>query len=457
MISNITPELVRKSAISVAIILGIAAIRAISGIIIPPRSLRGIPKVPLLPFLNALVRAESFENFNKKLIMPVLEKRGMACIWFAGRWGIFLSDPSYVKIFMSRTDSIPKVNALSQGKFIFDFFGEENVAVSNGEEWRRHRKVLNLAFRHTIPTEPFGECTHELFKYIDQAILHAETVDIPILMRRLTLDALGKTLFRFNFNALRNPENEYCKYYEGTFGGLANPVRILFPSADSIISLFEKHAVQSLAGLNRVVFDIIEKRKKEIQDGLYKNENIQHKDMLTMMIEAESHDDKNRWTTADIKNNLMVFFLAGHDTTQASLSVAIYYLALFPEIQKLARQEVDHIFSDSDPMQIPSVDNCRKMKYIDFIIKESLRMHPPAPNIGPRVVEEPVELDGVTIPKGTYLFADIYSLQHSSKYWKDPEKFWPERFYPENNPPKDAWLAFGGGSRICVSLLILSV
>ncbi|KAL1925111.1 uncharacterized protein VTP21DRAFT_4765 [Calcarisporiella thermophila] len=232
--------------------------------------------------------------------------------------------------------------------------------------------VLNPVFRNTIPTQPFVECTYKLFEHLDQAIISADAVNIPILMRRLTLDALGKTLFRFNFNALQNPENRYYKCYEGTFEGFANPVRILFPRADPIISLFDKHAVQSFADLNEVVFDIIEKRKKEIQDGIYKDEGDQHKDMLRLMIEAEaeSGDDENRWTTTDIKDNLMVFFLAGHDTTQASLSVAIYYLALIPEIQELARQEINSIFTATGSLQIPSIKNCRNMKYIDCIIRE---------------------------------------------------------------------------------------
>ncbi|KAL1917664.1 uncharacterized protein VTP21DRAFT_4057 [Calcarisporiella thermophila] len=452
MLTNIPLDFLWKGALSVAVILGIAGIHAIVGLLVAPRPLRSIPKVPTLPFLNSLFRSESIESISKKYMIPALEKRGMASLWIIGKWSVFLSDPAYIKIFMSRTDIIPKVKTSTQGKYVTDFFGAENIAVSNGEEWKRHRKVLNPAFRHTIPTQIFGECVHELFEYIDSANSRADAVDIPALMRRLTLDALGRVLFRFNFNALKNPDNDYCKFYHRTVDGLSNPFRALFPKAEPIISLFDRDAIQSLAGFNKLILGIIESRRKEIQNGLYKEEKDQHKDMLTLMIEAISTDSESGWTTEDIKNNLMVFFLAGHDTTQGSLSVAIYYLAIFPEIQELARQEVDRILGGSNPMKIPSIEDCRNMKYIDCIIKETLRIHPPAASAGPRVVEEPIDIDGVTMPKGTQLFADIYALHHSTKYWKDPQKFWPERFYPENNPPREAWMPFGGGSRICIGM-----
>ncbi|KAL1922699.1 uncharacterized protein VTP21DRAFT_10238 [Calcarisporiella thermophila] len=475
MLLNVSADTMWRAALALAAIVAVAGARALLGFLVPPRQLRQVPSVPALPFLWALLRMDPFEKTSRRFIMPAVKGKGAASVrgffeiscwkdranrrggqwpqvWMAGRWGLFLSSPAYVKFFMTHTDAIPKVSTESQGKFILDFFGAENVASSNGEEWRRHRKVLNPAFRHTIPTQPFGDCTLELFEHIDSAISRNDAVDIPLLMRRLTLDALGKALFNFNFNALRDPDNEYCRMYNGTFDGLINPFRILFPKADPLISLFERNVTKSLRGLNKLVYNIIDTRTKEIKAGLFDNAEERDKDMLTLMIEASNADNESNWTTEDIKNNLMVFFLAGHDTTQASLSVAIYFLAIFPEIQELARQEVDRILGDADRMQIPSVEQCRNMKYIECIVKETLRIHPPAPNIGPRVVKEAIDMDGLMLPKGTYLFADFYTMQNSPEYWKNPDKFWPERFLPENNPPRDAWMPFGGGSRICLGM-----
>ncbi|KAL1918888.1 uncharacterized protein VTP21DRAFT_2269 [Calcarisporiella thermophila] len=451
MIDSLKSRYLWKAALSIAAILGIVGCRAITHIFIPSSHLRGIPKVPTLSFLLSILKGNPFEESCKKIIWPIIEKKGMASVWFLGRWGVFLSDPSDIKYFLSHTSDIPKVTTPKQSQFLINFFGKENVANSNGEEWRHHRKILDPAFRHTIPTQCFGECAHELFEYINLAISQGVDVEIPLVMRRLTLDALGRGLFNFNFNALQDPYNEYCKKYDGALKGMTNPFRLLFPSAEPLIALFDRQSSQSLDELNKLFLGIIENRKKEIHQGLDENINVQHKNLLDLMIDASIADVERNWTATEIKNNLMVFFFAGHETTQAALSVSIYFLALHPEIQEIARQEVDRILANSDRMQIPSVESCRSMKYIDCIIKESLRIYPPAPGIGPRVVENSVEIGGVMLPKGTYIIADVYTLHNSTKYWQDPEKFWPDRFLSENHPPRDAWMPFGGGPRICVS------
>ncbi|KAL1925790.1 uncharacterized protein VTP21DRAFT_673 [Calcarisporiella thermophila] len=442
-----------KAALTIALMLGIAAIRTLINMFLPPAHLRHLPKIPTFAFMFSIIRSEGNDSREKRILLPILDKKGMATIWFNGTWSVLLSDPAYVKTFMTNADTIPKdIRLLKQNKLKCKMFGLDNLGIKNKEEWRYHRKFLNPAFRHTFPTQMFGECTHELFEILDQAILCELPVEIPPLMSRLSLDALGKYIFKFNFNALKGAGDEYCQKYNAMMKGMFNPLFIFFPKISFLPLPVVRRLSKTIDDVNELLFGIIERKKKELDAGLYKDADEHEKDVLTYMIEGLATEDESKWSKEQIRADLLILFGAGHESTQGSLSLVLYFLAVHPEYQELARQEADSILSEFDRMHIPNVEQCRHMKYIDCIIKESLRLHPPASLIGPRVLETPMKIGDETFPQGTYLLANLFALQNSSRTWKDPERFWPERFLPENNPPRDAWMPFSGGPRICLGM-----
>lgn len=94
-----------------------------------------------------------------------------------------------------------------------------------------------------------------------------------------------------------------------------------------------------------------------------------------------------------------------------------------------------------------------KLKYIEQVMHETMRMVAPLPKVVPRVATEDTELSGVFIPKGTYVNVDIYDIHHNESVWKRPNEFNPDRFAEEGeSSTHDAWtwLPFGGGSRQCL-------
>ena len=116
--------------------------------------------------------------------------------------------------------------------------------------------------------------------------------------------------------------------------------------------------------------------------------------------------------------------VAGHETTSVALSWTLYDLAKEPQIQAKVREEINSVLCDGTEM---TWDTVEELAYLDKVIKESLRRHPPAYITGRTPIAD-VTVGGYLIPKGTDMVLGIDSLQRTSKYWPNPDEFDPGRF-----------------------------
>eukprot|EP01116_Phalansterium_solitarium_P001904 TRINITY_DN1173_c0_g1_i7.p2 TRINITY_DN1173_c0_g1~~TRINITY_DN1173_c0_g1_i7.p2 ORF type:complete len:251 (+),score=59.05 TRINITY_DN1173_c0_g1_i7:795-1547(+) len=150
----------------------------------------------------------------------------------------------------------------------------------------------------------------------------------------------------------------------------------------------------------------------------------------------------------EMKRNMMLFFVAGHETTAAALAWHMYLLASHCDVQDKARREVDKV------LQFKNVDfqSQKQLHYLDCVIKESMRLFPPASNITSRVAAEETVIDGYRIPKGTVVGVSMYTIHHDPEFWPDPEKFDPDRFVAENSEGRDpySYLPFSMGFKNCI-------
>jgi len=150
-----------------------------------------------------------------------------------------------------------------------------------------------------------------------------------------------------------------------------------------------------------------------------------------------------------IRDNVSVFFLAGHETTSTALSWILTILVKYPEVQEKARKEV----FERIPGEV-TYDSLKELPYIDGLIKEGLRIYPPAPAIGGRYAANDSVVGTVRIPAGTYIELNLISMAHDPKIWNDPEVVRPERWYNENltKEQRSAWMPFSVGPRICIGM-----
>ncbi|MFI1716689.1 cytochrome P450 [Streptomyces sp. NPDC053513] len=169
-------------------------------------------------------------------------------------------------------------------------------------------------------------------------------------------------------------------------------------------------------------------------------------DLLTLLVEAESAEDGS-FDATELREQVLVFLLAGHETTATSLGFALHLLGRHPEVLKRAHEEVDRVLDG----RTPDAGDLDALPYVTRVLKETMRLFPAAPAIGRRAVAATV-IDGVTIPAGADVIVSSWVTHRHPAYWEDAERFDPDRFTPEAEAgrPRYAWFPFGGGPRACI-------
>ncbi|CAO3671177.1 unnamed protein product [Umbelopsis ramanniana] len=425
-----------------------------------PRKFRHMKRIPLLPMLKSLIAADSDLEQTCKFVLPRWEdSNGVIAYWGQFGWAVRVTNPEAVRTILYKTDIFPKSTAFQEQKhknLMMKFFGDNNLVFANDHEWRKRRKIANPAFHRSMPVKTFATLTSRMFEHIDKT---DGQVHIQKLFQRFTLDAIGLVGFGFEFNATKTPDGEWVKAYNDVAENIAEFKYLFLPILDTtFLGLFperqKKH--ESLNKLNKLFDEIIEHKKSELAKGASQVEENE-KDLLTLMIEAGKGDNgKEALTSEELRNELVLFFLAGHDTTSNAMTAVLYFLAVNPDIQAKARQEVLGVLGDGAYESWPTLDQLKDFPYLSRVMKEAIRLAPPASGLLEREAKVDTELAGVFIPKGTVIKVDAISLHYNAHLWKDPTKFDPERFADggelESMPSTYAYLPFGGGARQCIGM-----
>lgn len=180
--------------------------------------------------------------------------------------------------------------------------------------------------------------------------------------------------------------------------------------------------------------------------GTGTGEGRKGEDLLTLLAAARSADD-GAFDADELRDQVLIFLLAGHETTATSLSFALHLLARHPELQTRAREEISRVLGD----RTPGAEDLERLPYLTQVLKEAMRLYPAAPVIGRQAVAE-TEIDGHTVPAGATVILAPWVTHRHPDHWPDPERFDPDRFTPEAEAarPRYAWFPFGGGPRACI-------
>lgn len=170
-------------------------------------------------------------------------------------------------------------------------------------------------------------------------------------------------------------------------------------------------------------------------------------DLLSMLLLSED-DDGRRMNDKEVRDEAVTLFSAGHETTSNALTWALYLISQNPEVEAKLFEEVDRVLAGRPPQ----LSDLRELTYTNIIIKETLRLYPPAWTLMVRAVVEDVDLGEYHFPKGEGVFVSPYVLHRHPDLWDAPDEFRPERFSPENekNYHKYQYIPFGGGEHVCI-------
>jgi cytochrome P450 family 4 len=155
-------------------------------------------------------------------------------------------------------------------------------------------------------------------------------------------------------------------------------------------------------------------------------------------------------TNAEIAEEVDTFMFEGHDTVTSTISFSLYLLSQHPKAQQKAFEEVSRIVGNN-LNDDPTYNQLLEMKYLEYCIKETLRLYPAVPMYG-RNLDEDIDLDGKILPAGSNFNIMIYALNKDPAYFKDPEAFIPERFDDSNEKNENpfVFVPFSAGPRNCI-------
>ena len=191
---------------------------------------------------------------------------------------------------------------------------------------------------------------------------------------------------------------------------------------------------------------IKEHRDKESK-GVYHKEDL----LYTLLQAQDTEAGIGRMTDLQLKDEVMTIFLAGHETTSNALTWTFYLLSQHPTADDRLYAELCSVLGDKDAKRIPTVEDIPKLEYTEKVFRESMRLYPPAWTIGRKAIND-YKVDKYVIPAGSIILMSQYVMHHDSRYFSDPDIFYPDRWTKEAKLqlPRFSYFPFGGGIRGCV-------
>ena len=267
-------------------------------------------------------------------------------------------------------------------------------------------------------------------------------VDVPDDMTRMTLDTIGLAGFGFNFESFDRDEphpfvDALVRALHWSMTKLSRDPGVDHTEADEA---FRADA----AFLASVVDEVIEARTAP---GAAVPED---EDLLGLMLNATHPCDGTTLDLENIRDQVITFLIAGHETTSGTMSFALYNLVKHPAALRLIQREVDELWGDqTDPE--PAFEDIGRLRYTRQVLNETLRMFPPAPQFSRQARQDTV-LGGIPMRAGQWA-AVVTPMLHRDPAWGDnPELFDPARFTPEAEAARSphAFKPFGTGERACI-------
>jgi cytochrome P450 len=313
----------------------------------------------------------------------------------------------------------------------------EGLFLSEGDEWRRQRKLLQPAFHVTRLMGMVETINASIAAMLDRwgrEIAPGQPFNLEREMMSLLIEVSVKTLFGTDVAGDTAIVHEAITT---TFGILHRRVLSAVPFPWWVP--FPRHVrfLRAVAELDKVVYRLIDQRRRS---------GIEGNDMLSTLLSVR---DEAGEPMSDrlIRDEVVTFLVAGHESTGATLSWALYLLSRYPDVMQRVEEELAQVLGG----RTPGFQDLQRLPYLSMVFKEVLRLYPPFWMITRTPVVD-VELSGHHIPPGSILMFSPYVTQRRPDFWPNPEAFDPDRFLPERSEgrPQFAWYPFGGGPRVCI-------
>ena len=350
-----------------------------------------------------------------------------------------ISDPVGVKrVLVDNVANYPK--SPLEFQILGAAFGEGLLTI-DGEKWRTHRRIMAPAFdyRSLVTYAPAMVETATRFADGWNDLAPGTAIDIDGEMHKLTLQIISRTMFATDSDGICDLIGNTLR--DGVAAmefGIADFLPVIGPWR---MDLKVKHIRGIFSALDASIAQLIEARAAA-------PDRATATDLLGRLVAARDPESGAGMTTREVRDEVVIIFIAGHETTAVAMTFVWYLLSKHPWVEAQLHSELSTVLGGRPP----AWEDLERLPYTRQVIQEAMRLYPPAPGLSARAVMADDVVAGQRILRGAQVVVFPWILHRHRALWRDPDCFDPDRFSPENSTGRDrfGYLPFGGGPRICI-------
>ena len=389
--------------------------------------------LPTVSFFNVLKNAKDvlknplpFHHNNFKRLGDTFKvKLGF------GNYFIFTRDIDFANHIL-KTNHKNYHKSPTQSKDLGKYIGN-GLLTANGEYWLQQRRLIQPAF-YKKKLEGVAKIITAVISHELKKIESNTTVNIHTITNNLAFKIVGKALF--NYTGDNDTMYRLQEIMEQVQINLIKEIRQPYKKWWFILNGNIKHTKALSKEARTILQDFIEERQQS---------NDSHNDLLDLLLNS-TYEDGSSMNMEQLIDEIIILFIAGHETTSNALAFAVMLLSKHPKIQEKIYTEVSTLSFEN----LSIMDSFKTCNYTKQCLEETMRLYPPA-YIVDRIPIKNDDFNGVTYPKGATILISYYEIHRNKEAWKNPEDFIPERF--NSNLKKEhsnTYFPFGAGPRMCV-------
>lgn len=314
--------------------------------------------------------------------------------------------------------------------------------------WMQHRQVVGQVFRSSRFLSNFVEVASEKTDFLINNVWrnsNGSTINIHQAMRMLTLDVIGSAAFGAQFGAMEAGHHEIESALSNILSGVLSVIKSPLPLWRVMQTPGRAKVQRDLESMQQIELSLINERRRRLESDPHpENSN----DLLAMLLKARDSSRKTYFKDEDLMWDVHDVIFAGHETTASALAAVIFLVAGSPRVMRCIQEEIRTVLPDG---RTPKMEDLSKLRYLDMVLNESLRLYPPTALVG-RVAKEKDVIAGYNVPAGANMLMSPYVMGRLESLWDSPLEFRPERFLPEQVRKRHPMThtPFGAGPRVCL-------
>lgn len=348
---------------------------------------------------------------------------------------LYATDPAMLKdILLDRMSAFPK-------DWMFDRVTKpalgEGLLTAQGEHWKWQRRAAAPGFR----PDNVAAMTPAMVSAAEAALARwrdmgeGARLDIASEMTAITFQVILDTMLSGGEGIDVPAAAQRITDYLETLGKVTPADLFRLPLWTRVA--MAPRGYRAMVWLKAMVDRMVARRRQEAERG----------DLVDLLLRAEDPETGRRMDDVLLRDNLLTFIGAGHETTALALTWSLYLLGLDPEAAARVRAEVAAVAGEATITH----EHVERLVFTRQVVQEAMRLYPSLPLMS-RICAEDVEAGGLKVAKGTFVFIPVYAIHRHRRLWRDPDAFDPDRFGPAESAGRHrfAYLPFGGGPRVCI-------